>query len=109
MNINLTEIIVAFIGLLGVIVTSVLVPFLKSKMSVEQQKKLAQSVKIVVSAVEQLYSNGVIVKENKKQIAIKKLKEMGIDTTDDRIYKQVDMLIEAFVSEMNGKVARVIE
>ena len=104
MEINLTEIIVAVLGLLGIIVTSVIVPFLKTKLTAEKQKDLANIVKIVVYAIEQLANSGVILKEDKKKAVIKKLAEMGIDVTDERIYRQVDMLIEAFVSEMNGNL-----
>ncbi len=108
MNINLTEIIVAFIGLLGVIITAVVVPFIKKKTTITQQKDIAMWVKIAVSAAEQIF-NGTKAGAEKKAYVIKYLQEMGIDLEDERIKKEVNLLIEAFVSEMNGKVARVIE
>ena len=105
---NYNEIILAVIGLLSTIITCVVVPYLKTKMTETQQKDLAQTVKIVVSAVEQLANSGVIMKKDKREVAILKLEELGIDIKDERIFREVSMLIEAFVSEMNGNIDRIM-
>ena len=55
MNIDITTIINAVIALIGAIVTYKVVPWIKTKTTVEQQKLLEATVKTLVFAAEQLY------------------------------------------------------
>ena len=54
MQIDLTQVIVALIGLLSIIVTSCIVPYLKSKLTVSQYESLRGWTKIAVEAAEKL-------------------------------------------------------
>ena len=58
MNIDITTIINAVIALIGAIITYKVVPWIKTKTTVEQQKLLEATVKTLVFAAEQLYGSG---------------------------------------------------
>ena len=64
---DITPIIEAVAALIGVIVTCVLIPFIKSKTTASQQAEINAWVKIAVSAAEQIFKgsgHGVTVNEN---------------------------------------------
>lgn len=54
---DITEIIVALIGLLGIIITSVIVPYIKSKTTKQQQETILSIAKIAVYAAQQLFES----------------------------------------------------
>ena len=93
---DLTPIIEAVAALIGVVITCILVPFIRSKTTAEQQKESNAWVKIAVSAAEQIFK-GSGRGEEKKQYVIAWLKERGF-TVDEN---ELDALIEAAVSELN--------
>lgn len=92
---DITPIIEAVAALIGVIITCVLIPYIKSKTTTEQQKEINAWVKIAVSAAEQLFT-GSGRGEEKKACVIAWLKERGI-TVDEA---ELDALIEAAVYEL---------
>ena len=92
---DITPIIEAVAALIGVIITCVLIPDIKSKTTTEQQKEINAWVKIAVSAAEQLFT-GSGRGEEKKAYVIAWLKERGI-TVDEA---ELDALIEAAVYEL---------
>lgn len=93
---DLTPIIEAVAALIGVVITCILVPFIWSKTTAEQQKEINAWVKIAVSAAEQIFK-GSGRGEEKKQYVIAWLKERGF-TVDEN---ELDALIEAAVYELN--------
>ena len=93
---DLTPIIEAVAALIGVVITCILVPFIRSKTTAEQQKEINAWVKIAVSAAEQIFK-GSGRGEEKKQYVIAWLKERGF-TVDEN---ELDALIEAAVYELN--------
>ena len=93
---DLTPIIEAVADLTGVVFTCILVPFIRSKTTAEQQKEINAWVKIAVSAAEQIFK-GSGRGEEKKQYVIAWLKERGF-TVDEA---ELDALIEAAVYELN--------
>ncbi len=93
---DLTPIIEAVAALIGVVITCILVPFIRSKTTAEQQKEINAWVKIAVSAAEQIFK-GSRRGEEKKQYVIAWLKERGF-TVDEN---ELDALIEAAVYELN--------
>ena len=93
---DLTPIIKAVAALIGVVITCILVPFIRSKTTAEQQKEINAWVKIAVSAAEQIFK-GSGRGEEKKQYVIAWLKESGF-TVDEA---ELDALIEAAVYELN--------
>ena len=66
---DLTPIIEAVAALIGVVITCILVPFIRSKTTAEQQKEINAWVKIAVSAAEQIFK-GSGRGEEKKQYVI---------------------------------------
>lgn len=96
MNINLTEIIVALIGLLGLIITGVLVPYIRSKTTAKQRDNIYTVVSLAVQAAEQIFfkpGEG----EKKKQFVIDYLSSRGIKLT----LEDLNIMIEAAVKELN--------
>lgn len=105
MTFDITPIIEAVIALAGVVVSCVLIPYIKSKTTAEQQKEINAWVKIAVSAAEQIYV-GSGRGEQKKAYVIKWLREHGI-TVDEA---KLDALIEAAVYELtNGEGLIIVE
>lgn len=97
MNIDITQIVVAVIGLLSVIVTSVIVPLLKQKLGAEKMSELQKWVEIAVHAAEQIITGTGKGKE-KKEYVIEFLREKGFDVDD----QAVENAIEAAVYDMNN-------
>lgn len=58
--IDLTEIIVALIGVIGAVITCFLIPYLKTKTSTEQWNQIQKIAYVAVSAAEQLGITKVI-------------------------------------------------
>ena len=105
MTFDITPIIEAVIALAGVVVSCVLIPYIKSKTTAEQQKEINAWVKIAVSAAQQIYV-GSGRGEEKKAYVIKWLREHGI-TVDEA---KLDALIEAAVYELtNGEGLIIVE
>lgn len=111
MTIDLTQIILAIITLIGGIITRYLIPWIKSKLDDHQYEALKILVRTGVFAAEQLFTSEQW--KEKKQYVVDLLKENGykVDVTS------VDALIEATVRELrieqgekrDGAVAKLIE
>jgi len=95
-NDGMIKIILALIGLLGTIITYIVIPYIKSKTTKEQRESVVFWVQIAVNAAEQIYI-GEGQGKDKKQYVIELLNSKGIQITED----QLDVLIEAAVFEMN--------
>ena len=102
MTFDITPIVEAVAAVLCAVVTCVLVPYIKSKTTTEQQKEINAWVKIAVTAAEQIYK-GQGRGEEKKEYVLAWLREHGV-TVDD---KKLDAMIEAAVYELtnNGLIA----
>ena len=94
MTIDLTQIILAIITLIGAIITRYLIPWIKSKLTDHQYEALKKLVRTGVFAAEQLFSTEQ--GKETKQYVVDLLKENGyeVDVTS------VDALIEATVREL---------
>lgn len=99
MTFDITPIVEAIIAVVCAIVTCVLVPYIKSKTTVEQQKEINAWVKIAVSAAEQIY-NGSGRGEEKKAYVLEWLQARGITVDADKL----DAMIEAAVYELSQGV-----
>lgn len=93
---DITPIIEAAGVLLATVITCVLVPYIKSRTTSDQQKEINAWVKIAVAAAEQIF-NGSGRGEEKKAYVIAWLKEHGIKVNE----AELDALIEAAVFELN--------
>ena len=96
MTFDITPIVEAVVAVVCAVVTCVLIPYIKSKTTAEQQKEINAWVKIAVSAAEQIFT-GSGRGEEKKEYVINWLREHGI-TVDEA---KLDALIEAAVYELN--------
>ena len=96
MTFDITPIVEAVVAVVCAVVTCVLIPYIKSKTTAEQQKEINAWVKIAVSAAERIYT-GSGRGEEKKEYVINWLREHGI-TVDEA---KLDALIEAAVYELN--------
>ena len=76
-SIDITQIVVAFIGLLSALITYRLIPWIKANTTAKQQMMLKAAVQTAVFAAEQLYGAGE--GEKKFQYAIEWLKNHGYD------------------------------
>ena len=86
----------ALIGLLGIIITGVLVPYVRSKTTAGQQESIAMWATIGVNAAEQIFQGsgrGV----EKKEYALDFLADKGVSIT---MY-DLETLIESAVLELN--------
>ena len=92
---DVTEIVKLIITLVGLIITGFLIPYMRSKISMQNQELINDLVKIAVTAAEQIYRGSGRGKE-KKEYVIKWLEERNIKVDADKI----DAMIEAAVYEL---------
>ncbi len=102
MTFDITPIVEAVVAVVCAVVTCVLIPYIKSKTTTEQQKEINAWVKIAVSAAEQIYE-GQGRGEEKKAYVLNWLRERGITVDAEKL----DALIEAAVYDLtnNGLIA----
>lgn len=96
MTFDITPIVEAVAAALCAVVTCVLVPYIKSKTTAEQQKEINAWVKIAVSAAEQIYV-GSGRGEEKKAYVLEWLRAHGVTLDDEKL----DAMIEAAVYELS--------
>ena len=103
MTIDLTQIILAIITLIGAIITRYIVPWIKGKLTDHQYEVFNGLVRTGVYAAEQLFSTEQW--KEKKQYVVDLLKENGytVDTTS------VDALIEATVRELRIEQGQAVK
>lgn len=95
-NQAIVEIGTIFIALIGAIITYIVIPYIRSKTTVEQQKTVEFWVRVAVNAAEQIFSNPKM-GTTKKEYVLKFLQEKGFNVSET----DLDMLIEAAVLELN--------
>ena len=93
---NIDIIVKVLIPILGTIITYILIPFLKQKITKEQREEIYFWVKIAVGAAEQIYKEKGQGKL-KKEYVVDFLVSKGINIT----IQELDVLIEAAVKELN--------
>lgn len=90
--IDLTEIIVALVGLVSAVVGTILIPYLQKRLTAEQQKNLAYWVEVAVSAAEGIF-NYSQAGEEKYNYVVQFLKDKGFKIDE----KEIKVLIESVV------------
>lgn len=88
------------VSLAIILITTYLLPYLKSKVSNERWTEILTVVETAVYAAEQTLEGGPVKKEEVTKFVSQWLSDHGIDITAE----QLDRLIESAVFEMNGKV-----
>lgn len=97
---NLEPIINATVALVGVLITAVLIPYIKTKVSAEKLKKLATVIDYAVKAAEQLYKGQSKMGELKKAHVLSCLVEKGYIKDIASVSTEIDNLIESAVYEL---------
>ena len=100
MIIDMTQVIVALIGLIGVLLSTVLVPYLRAKTTKEKWDNAMFWVKLAVQSAEQIYVEQGM-GEKKKEYVEKFLAEHNIKLDA----AQIDVAIEAAVLQMQEAIA----
>lgn len=95
---DVTQIVLALIGLLSTIITTFLVPLLKNKLNDQQQAKLNTAIKIAVYAADQIFSSDA--GKEKKQWVVNMLNEQGYHADLDVIDAQIEAMVKALRIEM---------
>lgn len=99
--IDLTEVVIAVIGLIVATMSTILVPYLKQKMSADKFNEMQMWVNIAVKAAEMLYA-GTGRGEEKKKYVTEFLNSKGY-TLDAA---SIENMIEAAVLEMRNSMAQ---
>lgn len=97
MNIDLTQIILAIIALLGTVITTFVIPLLRQKLTEKQQETLSALIRIGVYAAEQLLTTG----EEKKKYVEDLLKEKGYDVDLESVNAAIEAAVKELKIELN--------
>ena len=100
MAIDMTQVIVALIGLAGVVLSTVIIPFVRAKTTKQNWDNAMFWVKLAVQSAEQIYV-GTNTGEKKKDYVEKFLAEHNIQLDS----AQLDVAIEAAVKEIKDAAA----
>lgn len=104
MNLDLTQIVVALIGLLGIIITSVVVPMIKANTSVKTQTIITNIIKTAVYAAQQIYTPEQW--EEKKEFAMeqvtKGLEQYGVTLDEDTISDAIEAALKEIKTAIDG-------
>ena len=95
--IDFTPVLQAIVGLCAAIITTFVVPYIKSKTTTEQQTQINECVRIAVTAAEQVYE-GPGQGDRKKAYVLTWLAGHGIAVDEDKL----DAMIEAAVYELTN-------
>lgn len=95
--IDITGIVEAVFALVGVVITAVVIPYIRSRTSAQERAELGAWVKIAVSAAEQVYAGSGRGKE-KKEFVLSWLREHGV-TVDE---KKLDAVVESAVFQLKS-------
>ncbi len=97
MDDGVVQIILAIIGLLGTVITAILVPWIKIKYDAEKRAKIYEYVDIAVNAADQILKVEDPTGEKRKQFVVDYLNDKGFKIS----MKDLDMIIEAAVNQLN--------
>jgi hypothetical protein len=94
---DITTIIEAILALVAVLITGIVIPYIRKRTTTEQQKEILAWVKIAVTAAEQIYVGSGRGPE-KKMYVIDWLADRNITVDTNKI----DAIIESAVYELNN-------
>lgn len=100
-TVNLTPIVEIVISLIGILLTTFLVPWLKNKLSAQKLEMTMVIVKSLVKAAEQLYGAGH--GDEKLQYVVDAMKAQGYEINLEDITDKLRAMIEAEVLELDKK------
>lgn len=97
-NIDITTLLNALIALMAAVITTFVIPYIKSKTNENQRKTLVEWIKIAVKAAEQIYTGsgrGI----EKKEYVLNFLHEKGIDFDDSSVEAAIEAAVNDVCSE----------
>ncbi len=94
---DITIIIEAVFALIAAVITVIVIPYIKSRTTAQQQEQINTWVRIAVSAAEQIYT-GSGRGEEKKAYVINWLREHGVTIDESKL----DAMIEAAVYDLKS-------
>ena len=104
MNLDFTQIVVALIGLLGIIITSVAVPMIKANTSVKTQTIITNIIKTAVYAAQQIYTPEQW--REKKEFAmdqvLKGLEQYGIALDTESVSDAIEAALKEIKTAIDG-------
>lgn len=101
---DITIIIEAVFALIAAVITAIIIPYIKSRTTAQQQEQINTWVRIAVSAAEQIYT-GSGRGEEKKAYVISWLREHGVTADESKL----DAMIEAAVYDLKSGFIAVSE
>ena len=90
------KIALAIISIVGAVITGVLIPYLRSKITTNKLEEIQYWVNVAVTAAEQIF-NEPKMGDLKKKYVLDFLSELGVNLTEE----ELNALIEAAVKELN--------
>lgn len=101
---DITIIIEAVFALVAAVITAIVIPYIKSRTTAQQQTEINAWVRIAVSAAEQIYT-GSGRGEEKKAYVINWLRQHGVTVDESKL----DAMIEAAVYDLKAGLIAVGE
>lgn len=101
---DITTIIEAVFALIAAVITAIVIPYIKSKTTAQEQTEINAWVKIAVAAAEQIY-NGSGRGAEKKEYVLNWLLQHGVTVDESKL----DAMIEAAVYELKSGILAVSE
>ena len=101
MNTNITPIVEAVIALASAVITVFLIPYLKTKLTEAQRRRIKEYIDTAVMAAEKLFPSvdGEKLGEEKLQYVADYLKSKGIEFDVGDVYDDIRIMIESAVKE----------
>ena len=99
MNINLTPILQAVIGLLAALITYRLIPWIRARTTNEQQKRIDAAIRVAIFAAEQLFGAGK--GPEKMDFAVQYLADKGFDVD----VREIEAAVQNYYSHDNLTIA----
>lgn len=97
MNIDWTQIILAIIGLIGAVLTTVIVPYIRSKTTKQQRDNIYTVIQSAVWAADQMFKASDPTGGARNTWVMKTLKEKNLDISREDLVR----LVEEAVQELN--------
>lgn len=101
--IDITPILNAMVALAAALISAVVVPWLRSKLTAEQTKELLRWAEIGVEAAEQLYATGE--GEKKKAYVLQLLKNKGCSVNEEEVETAIEAAVLKLHKELYGGAA----
>lgn len=102
MTIDITEILVSILGVITTIIAVMVIPYIKSKLSAEQEEKLAYWVDVAVMAAEGLFKQSGMGDEKFEYVMnFLEAKGLGAD------FEEIEALVEASVYQLINQFKEV--